>query len=68
MPVNEALDTQKVTLEATHNIQSLLQFLELVLLDHQGLVVQVFDDEIVFGRVDLEDDSLDRGVTFHQHS
>lgn len=43
-----------------------LQLLQLALLDHERLVVQVFDDVVVFVLVDLEDDGFDGGVAFDE--
>lgn len=52
-----------------HPLQPILEFRQLGLLDHQRLLVQVFDDEGVSRVVvDLEDYGLDRGVAFYQDS
>ena len=48
--------------------QAGLEFLQLALLDHQGLVVQILDDEVVLVLVDLQDDGFDGRIAFDQHA
>ena len=52
--------------DLSHLLEPQLQFRQLALLDHEGLVVEIFDDVVVFVLVDFEDDGFDGGVAFDE--
>lgn len=49
-----------------HLLQPDLETLQLALLDHQCLIIQIFDDVVMLVLVDLEDDRFDGGITFNE--
>jgi hypothetical protein len=64
-----ARQTDRVAPRApSYLFQSLLQTSQLVLLDHQCLVVEILHNVVVPVGVDLEDDCLDGRVAFDQHA
>ena len=50
----------------THLFETGLELGQLTLLDDEGVVVEIFDNVVVVGRVDFEDDGFDGGVAFDE--
>lgn len=48
--------------------ESLFQAWQLALLDNEGLIVEIFDDVVMFVLINFEDDGLDGGIAFNQNA
>jgi hypothetical protein len=58
------VDRRQVLLEAV--FQFLLEKSDHVLLNHDALLVEILNDKVVVGAVDVDDDGLDGGIAFDQ--
>lgn len=66
----QRIDRNKASKKGIEVVSYIFEFLfeqvNHVFLDHDTLLVQIFDDEVVVDAIDVDDDGLDGGIAFDQ--